>query len=363
MIGMPKEHIIGQVCCSFICPAEKCKCPITDLGQTIHKSERVLLRADGKAVPILKTVDSVMLDGRPHLIESFIDITERKQAEQALKEAHDLLEKRVEQRTADLARTTDQLRVELKERKGAEEALRVAHAGLEIKAEELSLANDELAQYNHIVAHVLKAPLRSIHNYADFIREDLQGMLNQEQLDSLEGLKRAVRQGVELVDRLLEFAVVGAESRLNQRIDLGVFMQELLGSLDLSSDVEVVMGSDWPAIDTEPRLLAQIFENLIQNAIKFNRSPRKRVEIGWARAGDEHYEFFVRDNGIGIDPRYHEQIFSAFERLWTREHYDGAGLGLAIAKKATSKLHGSIQVTSEPGHGSIFRLKLPQTQQ
>jgi signal transduction histidine kinase len=122
------------------------------------------------------------------------------------------------------------------------------------------------------------------------------------------------------------------------------------------------MGNDWPTIDTDPTLLRQILQNLIGNAIKFNRSPRTRVEIGWLPVGEDRYELFVRDNGIGIEPRDHEKIFSVFQRLHTREEYGGTGLGLAIVKKASGKLHGSVRVESKPGEGSTFFVVLPKTQ-
>jgi light-regulated signal transduction histidine kinase (bacteriophytochrome) len=147
-----------------------------------------------------------------------------------------------------------------------------------------------------------------------------------------------------------------------QTVDAGVFLQELIASLALSPDVEVVMGNDWPTIDTEPTLLREIFQDLIRNAVKFNHASHKRVEIGWHPAGEERYELFVRDNGIGIDPRYHEQIFGVFQRLHTREEYEGTGVGLAIVKKATNKLHGSVRVESKIGEGSTFFVALPKTQ-
>jgi light-regulated signal transduction histidine kinase (bacteriophytochrome) len=114
-----------------------------------------------------------------------------------------------------------------------------------------------------------------------------------------------------------------------------------------------------------------IFQNLVTNAVKFNTYPHKCVELGWQPAplpcsdgggagggGVQAYEFFVRDNGIGIDPRYHERIFRVFERLHTKEEYEGTGVGLAIVKKAASKLGGSVRVESKPGEGSTFFVTL-----
>jgi light-regulated signal transduction histidine kinase (bacteriophytochrome) len=258
--------------------------------------------------------------------------------------------------------TTDQLKLELTERKRAENKLRLAHRDLETKAADLEAANEELSEYAYVVSHDLKAPLRAIHNYVDFLYEDLEATLDGDQKIYLDGLNNAVRQGEELVEDLLEFSRVGKLSGPIEAMDVGAFLQELIASLELPPDVEVVMEDDWPTIDVEPTLLRQIFQNLIGNAIKFNTSTRKRVEIGWLPLGEKQYELFVRDNGIGIKPGHHEKIFRVFQRLHTRQEYEGTGLGLAIVKKGTSRLHGSVRVESEPGKGSTFFIALLKTQ-
>jgi light-regulated signal transduction histidine kinase (bacteriophytochrome) len=291
------------------------------------------------------------------------EITERKRAEEALQEVHHELERRVENRTTELANTTQQLKLELTERRRAEEALRAAHGELEIKATELEAANEELSQYDHVVAHVLKAPLRAVHNYTDFLRQSLEETLSEERQGYLDNINRAVREGTELVDDLLEFSVVGKQIAPTCTTDIAMLLQDLIEALSLPPDVEVVMGNDRLIIDTDPTLLKHILQHLITNAVKFNPSPRKRVEIGWLPARQRQYEVFVRDNGIGIEPRYHEQIFHVFERLHTSEEYEGTGLGLAIVKKAISKLRGSLRVESEPGEGSTFFVTLPEPQQ
>jgi len=272
------------------------------------------------------------------------------------------LEELVEERTIDLKKINIALQKEIDERETAEEALRLAHRDLANKASDLEEANIELSQYAYAISHDIMTPLRAIHNYADFLKEDLAATLKGDQKIYLNGLVSAVDQGQELVEDLLELSRISGATRRFETIDLGRFLHELIGSINLSADVEVVLRDDWPSIDAKPAFLKQIFQNLIINAIKFNRSKGKRVEIDWRPIGQDRYEFCVRDNGIGIEPRYHEQIFRVFQRLHTREEYEGTGIGLAIVKKAASKLHGAICIKSEPGKGSSFFVTLPKTQ-
>jgi light-regulated signal transduction histidine kinase (bacteriophytochrome) len=165
-----------------------------------------------------------------------------------------------------------------------------------------------------------------------------------------------------LVEDLLGLSWVGRRSVPIETVEVGAFLWGLIASLGLPAEVEILMGDAWPAMDVEPVLLRQIFLNLIDNAVKFNTSPCKRVELGWRPVGDEQCELWVHDNGIGIDPHYHEQIFRVFERLHTREEYEGTGIGLAIVKKATSKSRDSVRVESKPAEGSTFFVTLPKTQ-
>lgn len=244
---------------------------------------------------------------------------------------------------------------DITERKRAEEQLQLYTAKLEE-------TNAELSQFAYVVSHDLKTPLRAIRNYADFLCEDLEETLGNEQKAYLQRINQAVREANALIEDLLRLSRIDRLSTDIETLEVGSFLRSLLASLDLSTDVQIMMQDDWPTLEIAPVLFRQIFQNLIGNAIKFNASLQKRIELGWQAVRDDYYELFVRDNGIGIDPSHQNKIFHVFERLHTKEEFEGTGIGLAIVKKAVSKLGGSVRVESTPGEGSTFFVRLSRDQ-
>lgn len=247
-------------------------------------------------------------------------------------------------------------------RRQAEESLRATHMLLLEKTVELEQVNTELSEYASAVSHDIRAPLRAIHNYTDFLREDLAETLQGEQKEYLDGLTQAVRQAEALVTDLLTICRVGEQAMETETIDLGAFMRDLMASAALPPEVESKMPDDWPTMEAPASPVRQIFQNLIENAVKFNHSERKLVEMGWRRVGNDQLELFVRDNGIGIKPEYQQRIFGVFQRLHARGEVEGTGIGLAIVKKTVTKLGGTIRVVSTPGAGSTFFVTLPLKQ-
>jgi signal transduction histidine kinase len=248
-------------------------------------------------------------------------------------------------------------------RKRAEEALQKAHHDLKATSTQLKEANAELLQYARVVSHDLQAPLRASSNYIGFLREDLESVLKGENKVYLDALDRTVEEATEMIKDMLEVSRVGRGAATLDDVHTGAFLRTLIDSSQLTDDVQFKMPEDWPTITADPLLLRQVFQNLIENAVKFNDTSDIRVELGWRQKTDTHYEFFVRDNGIGIDKRYYEKIFRMLERLHTRKEYRGTGIGLAIVKKAVIKLGGAIRVESRPGRGSTFYVILPVTQE
>jgi signal transduction histidine kinase len=257
----------------------------------------------------------------------FTDITKRKQTEEELEKHREHLEDLVEERTKDL-----------------------------------QMANSELSQFTYVVSHDLKAPLRAIHNYADFLHEDLKDTLDGDQKIYLSGLTNAVTEADTLVSDLLELSRVGHTDVLLQSINVGTILSDLIESLVISEKVTVKMESNWPEITVQLTLFRQILQNLISNAAKFNHNKQKTIQLGWSEVDEVFYEFFVRDNGIGIESRFHERIFKAFDRLHTKDEYEGTGIGLAIVKKAVLHLQGTLRLESQPNKGSTFYFTIPKIQ-
>jgi signal transduction histidine kinase len=202
--------------------------------------------------------------------------------------------------------------------------------------------------------------MRAIRNYADFLIEDLADKVSGNQKQYLDRLKMAVAQGDALIDALLGFSRIGRAALENETLDLPDLVSEIRYILMPAADVEIHVDSTFPTVVADRILLKLILQNLIANAIKFNRSAPKRVAIGWQPAPGNRLDIHVRDNGIGIDPQYREKIFRIFQRLHNQRDYDGTGIGLAIVRKAAHLLGGTVQVASEPGKGSIFTVRLPK---
>jgi PAS domain S-box-containing protein len=249
---------------------------------------------------------------------------------------------------------------DITKRKQTEEAVKLAQLRLAHQLAETERINEELSQYAHAASHDLKEPLRAVHNYASFLYEDLADSLTGRQLEYLKGMQKAIEQGNRLITDLLAFSRIEGLPLDKQPVDVPDVVAQVCSQVDLPSDAKIDVQPNWPTIRSDRSLLVQILQNLILNAVKFNQSSPKRIEIGWQQAAaKDSIELIVRDNGIGIDTRYANQIFKIFQRLHTKSEFEGTGIGLSIVKKAVQRLGGTVRLESEPGTGSTFFLQLP----
>ncbi|HSO19680.1 MAG TPA: ATP-binding protein [Desulfosarcina sp.] len=245
-------------------------------------------------------------------------------------------------------------------RKDAEEQKSLQHLQLARALQETQRLNEDLAQYAYAVSHDLKAPMRAIRNYTDFLIEDLAGGLEEEQKSYLDNLQQAVDQGVQLLDDLLAFSRIGQNPGNKEAVDLDQMVAQLRAVLDPDSRASFRIASPLPTVVCDRTLIRQILQNLLSNALKFNRGSPKQVTVGWRAAPEDSIDLFVTDNGIGIPREHQEKVFGIFQRLHTQSEYAGTGIGLSIVRKAAELLGGTLQLESEPGKGSTFTVRLPR---
>jgi len=245
---------------------------------------------------------------------------------------------------------------------------KAAEADLERQTRELARSNQELQDFAYVASHDLKEPLRGISTYAQFLREECAERMDAHALERVETITRLSKRMYALLDTLLDYSRIGRGDGQPIATDLARVVADSVDSLRARLEAERVhigVQEGLPCLLCDRVAVGQVFTNLIANAIKYNSSNEKRVEIGCALVDGQH-AFYVRDNGIGIPPQHHERIFLMFKRLHKREEYGGGvGAGLAIVKKIVEQHGGRIWVESEPGQGATFwfTLEPPKTVQ
>ena len=225
----------------------------------------------------------------------------------------------------------------------------------------LEQSNAELENYTYVVSHDLKAPLRAIRSFSSFLLEDYSAKIDATGQDYLNRIVKAAENMNALIDDLLLLSRVGRKFTKVERVDLNDLLEEI--TFDLKPVIEKrnseVIVDELPTIPIQRTWIKQVFMNLIDNGLKFNKSNTPKVEVKCS-AKAKGYVFSVRDNGIGIKQQYHERVFNLFERLNSREEYEGTGAGLAICKKAVENFGGRIWVESTPGKGSTVFFTIPR---
>jgi len=249
--------------------------------------------------------------------------------------------------------------LDISQRKHDEELKTEANTLLKRKKDELQESNAELSQFTYVVSHDLKAPLRAIHSYCDWLCEDLEGKLEPEQREYISGMQDAVQESETLIEDLLELSRVGRRAVEAEDVNLTGFFKTLTKKVLADDQVEVEIAEDMPTITVSPTILAQAFQNLITNASVYNNSDTKNIKISGHEDGD-NYVVSITDNGIGIEEKYHDRVFQLFQRLHTKEEYEGTGIGLAIVHKAAMHLEWTVSLISSLNEGSTFSVSFPK---
>ena len=231
---------------------------------------------------------------------------------------------------------------------------------------ELQRSNLELDSFAYIASHDLKEPLRGIHNYSNFLLEDYAQILDEAGVEKLQTLVRLSQRMEELISVLLHYSRLGRAELALQATDVGQLIEDIQDILKINQadqGVEIHIPRPLPWVECDPVLLEQVFSNLINNALKYNNSCPKWVEIGWldsqAEEAPENLVFYVKDNGIGIREKHLDVIFRIFKRLHGLSKYGGGtGAGLTIVKKIVERHGGKIWVESTYGQGTTFYFTL-----
>lgn len=310
---------------------------------------------------LIRWHNSVLRDERGTIIallSSGEDITEQRQAEEAIGKLNAELEERVEQRTAELIR-------EIGERKAMEERIRQLNSDLERRVEErtadLQESNRELEAFCYTISHDLRAPLRAIDGAVGILLEDFPAGLDAEQELLLRSLSRSTRRMGALIDDLLEFSRLSRSDVQKSPIDMTALATEVFNDLaagERDRHLSCTIAPLLPAAG-ERTMIRQVLVNLLANAIKFTATREEAViEVG-SRSGAEETTYFVRDNGVGFDMRYADKLFGVFSRLHRPQEFEGTGIGLAIVKRIVTKHGGRVWVESSVGEGATFYFSLP----
>ena len=217
----------------------------------------------------------------------------------------------------------------------------------------------ELDKFAYVVSHDLKAPLRAIGNLTGWIEEDMGDNIPATIKPHFEVIKGRVVRMEGLIDGILEYTKLTKKEGELSMVDTNVLIKESFDILGTSESIILHLNDNFPLLKTERIKLEQVFMNLLNNAIKYNDKEDKQVWVGCKDLGDS-YEFYVKDNGPGIEERYHEKIFVIFQTLNARDQVEARGIGLAIVKNIIDEAGGDIWVTSEKGLGATFHFTWPK---
>lgn len=259
---------------------------------------------------------------------------------------------------------------EIRERKNSEEKVNELNKKLLINIESLETANKELDRFAFMASHDMQEPLRKIRTFSDLLAIKHKTQLDDEAQSKIRIIQKAAERMQELIKDILTFSKVSTEKEPFVKTELNPLVQEVLDELDAGiqeKKAKVEVGT-LPTLLVNPVLIKSLFLNLIGNAMKYSK-PNVPPEISVycdnldtdqkKNAHTRYYRIFIKDNGIGFDQKYAEQIFDMFKRLHVHTEYEGTGIGLALCKQIMEKHNGYINAVSAENEGATFIISLP----
>ena len=217
--------------------------------------------------------------------------------------------------------------------------------------------NKELNEYAHVVSHDLKAPLRNIYTLVNWVIEDNKDQMGDHCLTSLNSVLYNVEKMDVLIKGILEYSTIDKIESEDRLIDFNVLCDETVRTLFVPNTMTIKIQENLPKVFGNTSRFKQVFQNLIQNAINYSDKDNGIIEVGYEDKNDHHL-FYIKDNGIGINPKYFERIFKVFTKL--ESNSQSSGIGLSIVKKIVHYYKGEIWVESQENMGSTFYFTLPK---
>jgi PAS domain S-box-containing protein len=322
ILGYPEDHLLGMSVKDLSHPEDR---DVTDAQRARIRAgeiesarfEKRYVRADGRVVWCELAIALVRAaDGTPRYeIAVFDDVTERKESEAALRAAH----------------------------------------------EELKRSNAELEQFAYVASHDLQEPLRMVSSYTQLLMRRYGDRLDGDAREFTAYIVDGATRMKQLIEDLLAYSRVGTKGKEFKPVHVEAALRRAIVNLRAAIEESgaAVTYDLLPTVRGDDTQIAQLFQNLIGNALKFRSASVPRIHVSWAEKPAEH-EIVVADNGIGIEPQYFERIFMVFQRLHNKGEYPGTGIGLAICKKVVERHGGRVWVESTPGEGSAFHFTLPK---
>ena len=333
------QHWLGDKFSEFFAEADEER-EFSSYLETVDKGLRIF---DIKLKPMLDV--SEKFRGTVMLLT---DVTEEAEARNALAHARDTLERQVQRRTVELEH-------EIEEHQASEETLLRT-------VDQLARSNTELERFAFVASHDLREPLRGIISYAQFLDRRYRGKLDDDADEFIDYIVGNAKRMNALVADLLTYSRIATRGAPFTAVPAQGAMQIALDSLreTIRDSGATISALDLPEVLADQVQLAEVFEHLIANAIKFRHPDRPpRVTIA-AKERSQDWLFTVTDNGIGIDPAYAGSVFDIFRRLHTTERYPGTGIGLSIVKRIIERHGGTIWADGAPGQGASFHFNLPK---
>jgi PAS domain S-box-containing protein len=371
MLRAPIADVTGKSIIDYVHPRDQVKFQRLLKGGVRGKSgtrENITLRrTDRRELDVNVSCNPLRLES-PLACMVFTDVSRLRAAQLELEKANSGLESKIRARTAQLKAANRGLEEANAELASANDDLAGSNEMLRMEMEErrkldaeLRRSNENLERFAYVASHDLREPLRTISSYSELLARRYKGKLDRDADDFIGFILDGSERMQSLISDILTYSRVGSGGRVREEVDCGAVLEGVTKSLaqEIRESRAVITSGTLPTIVGNENSFVQLFQNLMDNAIKFRGGDPPRIHVG-AERSDAGWEFSVSDNGIGIDPAQYDRIFMIFQRLHERGKYPGTGVGLAICRKIVENLGGKIWVESEPGKGATFRFTVPE---